>query len=75
MNELAIWTVYGWIGWALVFALQVVAWFGSALVGKALFRRLLRIYHLTVISYWLNRLEKEGRRTFQRPDSPCDDSL
>lgn len=75
MNELAIWTVYGWIGWALVLVLQIVAWLVCGLIGRKLFSRLRRIYHLTVISYWLNRLEKEGGRTFQRPDSPGDDSL
>jgi hypothetical protein len=73
MNELAIWTVYGWIGWALVTVLQLAAWGVSTVVGKKLFRRLIRIYHLSVLSYWLDRLEKEGRRTFQRAQDGDED--
>lgn len=68
MHEIAVWTVYGWIGLVLVAMLQLVLWVVCALVGKALFKRLLRIYHLTVISYWLGRLERKGVRRFQRPD-------
>lgn len=68
MSELAVWTAYGWIGWSLVAGLQAVAWLLSGFVGNRLFRRLVRVYHLTVLGYWLDRLEREGLRTFQRAD-------
>ena len=41
----------------------------SVLLGKlcnTLGFRLTRVYHLTVITYWLDRLEKEGTHCFER---------
>lgn len=71
MNELAIWTVYGWIGWALVLVLQIVAWLVCGLIGRKLFSRLRRIYHLTVISYWLNPRRNSCPTTRNRPAMKC----
>ena len=40
--------------WALGFA------------GRSVYKRLTRIYHLHVIFYWLDRLEKEGAHCFEK---------
>jgi hypothetical protein len=45
-----------------------VTWIVAGEFGERVFNRLRRIYHLRLISYWLDRLEREGKRTFQRPD-------
>lgn len=61
-------TVYAWIGWAIVTAALVPAWLLTGWLGWSVFDRLRRIYHLTVIAYWLDRLEKGGMRIFQRAE-------
>ena len=37
-------------------------------IGAKVFRDIARIYHLRVISYWLDRLEKVGMREFERAE-------
>lgn len=61
-------TAYAWIGWVITMTIQVVLWYVLGLLGEITFKRLRRVYHLTVICYWLDRFEREGHRTFQRPD-------
>ena len=53
------------VGSCAVFLALLVAWWASGLVGKEVFTRLRRIYHLTMIGYWLDRLEKQGPRVFR----------
>lgn len=43
-------------------------WWLSGLLGKEVFARLRRTYHLSVIGYWLDRLEKGGIREFQKAE-------
>lgn len=62
------WVACGWIGLVVVAAVQFALWWVVAVFGKAQFIRLRRVYHLHVLGYWLRRLEREGQRTFQRPD-------
>ena len=52
-------------GIAMVMALMFVFWC-LRFAGERTFKRLLRVYHLSVITYWLDRLEKEGQRCFQK---------
>ena len=68
MNSFDMWTIYAWIGWAVVTLLLGVMYWVTALLAGDVYKRLCRTYHLTVIRYWLDRFEKEGLRTFQRPD-------
>lgn len=69
MNSFATILGYGLMvcasGVSLVAALLFVFW-GLQFAGERTFRRLLRVYHLSVIAYWLDRLEKEGQRCFQK---------
>lgn len=41
----------------------------AGMVGSHLFRNLRRVYCLSVIAYWLPRLEKEGYRVFARAEA------
>ncbi len=36
--------------------------------GRLVWRNLRRCYHLTVLAYWLRRLERGGWRVFQRAE-------
>ena len=62
-------TVSLW-AWAGIFvslaALLFLYWVGG-LLGREVFKRLRRVYHLTVIWYWLDRLERLGTHKFMRP--------
>ncbi|GER16734.1 hypothetical protein [Variovorax boronicumulans] len=51
----------------LLFALGA-AWWLVGLLGNEVYKRLRRTYHLTVIGYWLDRLEKGGMREFQKAE-------
>jgi len=59
-------TIYFWVGLVIVNSILGALWLLTGWIGKGLMQRLTRIYHMTVILYWLKRLEKEGRHTFQR---------
>lgn len=61
-------TVYAWIGWATATVILIPAWFLTGLLGKSVYDRLRRVYHLTVIGYWLDRLEQGGVRVFQKAE-------
>lgn len=61
------------LGYSLtvLFALAIVAggvYLLADWIGKEIFTRMRRIYHLTSIAYWLNRYEKEGRKCFLTPE-------
>lgn len=60
---------YAAIGLTVVAALIGLGWFLTFIAGKLLWRRLVRVYHFTVILYWLDRLEKGGRREFQKAEA------
>lgn len=47
----------------------LVLWVVTGLWGCEVWRRLTRAYHLTVILYWLDRLEKGGVRVFQKAEA------
>lgn len=68
MNAATLVTTYAVIGLAVVAALLGLGWFLTFIAGKLLWRRLVRVYHFTVILYWLDRLEKSGWRTFQKAE-------
>ena len=51
--------------WAVLTALSLLALH----FGKRVWRRLRLVYHLTVIDYWLDRLEKGGWREFQKAEA------
>lgn len=38
----------------------------AGIVGQETFKRLRRVYHISVIGYWLDRLEREGTHVFQK---------
>lgn len=61
MNEL-----YFWIGLVVVNVTLGVLWIATGYMGKFVWDRITRIYSLTVITYWLDRLEREGLRTFEK---------
>lgn len=50
----------------LLFVVSIVTGRYAATVWK----RLVRTYHLTVIWYWLDRLEQEGTHCFRKADKP-----
>lgn len=68
MNAATLVTTYAVIGLAVVAALLGLGWYLTLVVGKLLWKRLVRVYHFTVILYWLDRLEKAGWRTFQKAE-------
>lgn len=41
-----------------------LGWYLTLIAWRLLWKRLVRVYHLTVILYWLDRIEKVGWRTF-----------
>lgn len=62
-----------WFGASLLwlFALAVVAvlaYFIFDFIGKEVFTRMRRVYHLTSIAYWLHHYEKRGRKCFLDPE-------
>lgn len=68
IDTAVLWVACGWIGLVVVAMVQLALWMMVAAVGREQFRKLRRVYHLQVLSYWLGRLEREGHRTFQRPE-------
>lgn len=59
-------TVYAWVGWLVTTLVLGVLYVATGVLGVRVYRRLARVYHMTVVTYWLGRLEKEGVRVFQR---------
>ena len=68
MNTATLVTTYAAIGLTVVVALLGLGWYLTLIAGRLLWKRLVRVYHLTVILYWLDRLEKVGWRTFQKAE-------
>lgn len=58
--------IVAWIGWAILCASLGIALYATNLLGKHLFRRIRRVYHIAVIGYWLDRLEREGTHVFKK---------
>ena len=58
--------VYLWVGLAVTNLLLGALWAATWFFGKHVFNRITRVYSLEVVWYWLNRLEKEGLRTFEK---------
>lgn len=61
---------------AVTFVGLVVSAIGIALLswiallwGETAWRRLRRCYHLTVLAYWLDRLERHGVREFRKAEA------
>lgn len=50
---------------AIVQSLLLVA---IGYLGKRIYKRLTRTYALHVVWYWLERMEKEGKRCFEKAD-------
>jgi len=59
---------YAWLGWLFLTIVFGLLWWGTGVLGKEVWHRLRRVYHLTVIAYWLNRVEKEGTRIFRKSE-------
>lgn len=59
---------YAFLGWMIISAIIAVLWLISGMCGVALYKRLRRVYHFTVIGYWLDRIEKEGTHCFRKSD-------
>jgi len=57
LGFVCIWIVLG------LLSLLTIAW------GRKVFKDLRRVYHLTVIAYWLTRLESGGWRVFQKAEN------
>lgn len=53
-------------GGLLLIALFCAVWWVAGFLGASVYSRLRRVYSLTVIWYWLNRLEKEGTHVFEK---------
>ena len=51
----------------VICAFFMLCWF-SGIMAAETFKRLQRTYHLSVIGYWLDRLEKGGMREFHRAE-------
>ncbi len=66
METTALWTAWAWIGWAATTAVLAALYGLTGLLGKKVFCRITRIYHLHVVGYWLDRLEREGTHVFEK---------
>lgn len=62
-------------GGVLACALLLCIWWLTGLLGRDVFKRLRRIYHLRVIGYWLGRLEKIGLREFEKAEAHDKDQV
>ena len=62
-------TTYALIGMLTMWVILAIGWGATWVVGRLLWKRLTRIYHFTVILYWLERLEKGGWREFQKAEA------
>lgn len=64
----AAWTIWAWIGWLVTTLILGAGYIVTGYIGTRVLKRVTRIYHLSVVAHWLARLEREGKRTFQRAD-------
>lgn len=67
-NYVATMTVYAWVGLCISIIIVAILHMVAMSWGRWVFRRLKRAYCLSVVWYWLDRFEREGSRTFKRPD-------
>lgn len=65
MTGAVLWVVGGGL---VAIALLAAVYWAAGLFSYFVFKRLRRAYHLASIGYWLDRLEKEGRRCFLPPE-------
>lgn len=61
--------VYGFIGWLVITAVLLVLYWWTGILCEDIGKRIARIYHLSVMFYWLKRLEREGTHCFKKADS------
>jgi hypothetical protein len=67
MMELsAAWTIWAWIGWLVTTFVLVIGYVITGYIGMRVFTRIKRVYALHVVAYWLDRFEREGKRTFEK---------
>ena len=55
----------------VLFALAVIAtgtYYLAEFIGKEIYTRMRRIYHLSSIAYWLHHYEKRARKCFLTPE-------
>jgi hypothetical protein len=57
---------YAFLGWMIISGIIAVLWLITGKLGFELWTRFKRVYHLSVIIYWLDRLEQEGTHCFQK---------
>ena len=58
--------VFAWFGMTIAGLLLLVISWAVGCAGRDLYRRITRVYSLTVVWYWLDKLEREGLRTFEK---------
>ena len=68
MDTTITFTTYTLLGMLTMWVILAIGWGTTWVVGRLLWKRLTRIYHFTVILYWLERLEKGGWREFQKAE-------
>ena len=68
MDTTITFTTYTLLGMLTMWIILAIGWGITWVVGRLLWKRLTRIYHFTVILYWLDRLEKGGWREFQKAE-------
>ena len=61
-------TVFAFIGLVCTNIVLLALWAITGGWGNATWKRLRRTYHLTVMLYWLERLEDGGWRVFQKAE-------
>lgn len=62
------------IGWAVIsLGILLALWWAIGQVGKDLFKRLRRVFHLTVIGYQLDHLERLGVRKYMKANGTYGD--
>lgn len=66
MDSAMIYTAYAWAGWVLTTLILGALWFATGYLGMKVFNRLLRIYHLETIGYWLQKMEDNGTHIVRR---------
>jgi hypothetical protein len=66
MSTAAMVNVFLWLGLIVSGLLLCAGYYLLGMLGAATYGRLRRVYQLSVISYWLQRLEREGVRCFPK---------
>lgn len=58
--------VFAWFGMIIAGLLLIVISWVVGCAGRELYRRITRVYHLAVVWYWLDKLESDGLRIFEK---------